>query len=240
MIIIEKENIVIAVLTVILIILVIVNVNKSITQSTFKQGSPLSGKVIVLDAGHGGRDPGASGDTGVTEEKINLEVTLKLQKYLEVSGAYVILTRADQNGLYDLNANNFKRSDMKKRKEIINSSRADLFISIHQNKFPESKYKGAQVFYRPNDETSKKISVLIQKELKNILDKENSRAEKETAENYLLKNSVMPGILIECGFLSNKRDEKNLISNEYKENIAWAVYKGIALYYEHENSKNKN
>jgi len=221
------------IILVLLILLVIEVINNGCfkAKQTFTHGLPLSNKVIIIDAGHGGKDEGTSGKLKKTEKVINLEVTLKLQKYLEQSGAYVILTRADSSGLHDEGARNKKMSDLSKRKDIINNSYADIMLSIHQNNFSEAKYNGSQVFYKSNCEESKKIAKHIQTEMKYILNKNNNRVEKENKEYYLFKNSKIPNVLIECGFLSNQSEEIKLNDDEYQENIAWAIYKGVLLYY---------
>ena len=227
---ISRENVLIVLLLIVLILVIIDNMGNT-TKNIFKYGLPISNKVIIIDAGHGGMDAGTSGKLEKTEQIINLEIAKKLQQYLEQGGAYVVLTRADENGLYDENVKNKKRSDLAKRKDIINNSHADIIISIHQNYFSESKYSGAQVFYKAHCEASKNIAKSIQGELKNILNKNNNRVEKESSEYYLFKNSKIPIILIECGFLSNASEEIRLNEAEYQENIAWAVYKGVLIYY---------
>ncbi|HCC06775.1 MAG TPA: N-acetylmuramoyl-L-alanine amidase [Clostridiales bacterium] len=227
---INKENLLILVLL-ILLVLEIINSDDHKSKSTFTHGLPLSNKVIVIDAGHGGKDEGTSGKLEKTEKVINLEVAIKLQKYLEQSGAFVILTRADGMGLHDLTARNKKMSDLAKRKDIINNSYADIMLSIHQNNFSESKYSGSQVFYSSNCEASKNLAKHIQTQMKEVLDKKNDRVEKENKEYYLFKKSKIPNVLIECGFLSNPIEEMKLNDTEYQENVAWAIYKGVLLYY---------
>ncbi|HBY21701.1 MAG: hypothetical protein A2Y24_03080 [Clostridiales bacterium GWE2_32_10] len=227
---INRENVLIVLLLIVLILAIINNMGNK-TKNIFKYGLPISNKVIIIDAGHGGIDAGTSGKLKKTEQVINLEIAKKLQQYLEQGGAYVVLTRADENGLYDKNAKNKKRSDFAKRKDIINNSHADIIISIHQNYFSESKYSGAQVFYKAHCEVSKDIAKCIQSEFKNILNKNNNRIEKESSEYYLFKNSKIPIILLECGFLSNANEEVKLNNSEYQENIAWAIYKGVLIYY---------
>lgn len=188
-------------------------------------------KTVVLDAGHGYPDGGAEGTTKVTEEAINLDVTKKLQKLLEKSGISVILTRADENGIFDEGLKTIRKkkvSDMKNREKIINSSGADYFISIHMNKFTDSKYSGPQVFYNSDFDEGKLLAESIQKELIAELKPKMEREIKKSDKNiYLLKNSNIPAVLIECGFLSNPQEEKLLLTEEYKEKIAWAIYKGI-------------
>ncbi len=188
-------------------------------------------KTIVLDAGHGYPDGGAEGSGKVTEEELNLEVTLKLQELLEKSGINVILTRADVNGIFDEGLSTIRKkkvSDMKNREKIINSSEADFFISIHMNKFTDSKYSGPQVFYSAAFDEAKTLAESIQKELIFELKPKMEREIKKADSNiYLLKNSKIPAVLVECGFLSNPQEEKLLLTEEYRETVAWAIYKGI-------------
>lgn len=192
-------------------------------------------KTIVLDAGHGYPDGGAEGSTKVTEEAINLDVTRRLQKLLEKSGISVILTRADENGIFDDDLETIRKkkvSDMKNREKIINSSGADCFISIHMNKFTDSKYSGPQVFYNSTFDDGKLLAQSIQKELITELKPKMEREIKKSDKNiYLLKNSKIPAVLIECGFLSNPEEEKLLLTDEYKERVAWAIYKGIISHF---------
>lgn len=188
---------------------------------------PVSDKVIVLDAGHGASDGGAVGQSGVLEKELNLSIALRLQKLLEKTGATVIVTRADDNPI----AEN-KRSDMRLRKNIKESSHADIFVSIHMNKFPQAKYSGAQVFYSA-DEESKALGEAIQKSLVDILNPSNNRVAKSAGESiYLLKKSDVPSVIVECGFLSNPQEEQLLTQDEYQEKVAWSVYAGITSYFD--------
>jgi len=196
---------------------------------------PCYGKTIVLDAGHGLPDGGAVGKSGTEEESLNLSVTLYLQEYLEKSGVDVILTRADENGIFDKDKNNIKNkkvSDMHNREKIMNESDADIFLSIHMNKFTESKYSGPQVFYSASHEEGKIMAEIIQKELIHELKPKMEREVKKADSGiYLLKKAKIPAVLVECGFLSNPEEEKLLLSDDYKKRIAWAIYKGIITYY---------
>ena len=188
---------------------------------------PVSDKVIVLDAGHGASDGGAVGQSGVLEKELNLSIALRLQKLLEKTGATVIVTRADDKPI----AEN-KRSDMRLRKNIKENSGADIFVSIHMNKFPQSKYSGAQVFYSA-DEESKALGEAIQKSLTDILNPSNNRVAKSAGESiYLLKKSDVPSVIVECGFLSNPEEEHLLTQEEYQEKVAWSVYAGITSYFD--------
>lgn len=195
---------------------------------------PVSNKVIVLDAGHGSPDGGAESANGTHEDDINLKITLKVQSLLEQSGATVILTRSDENGIYDLDKKTLKEkkvSDIKNRVKIGNESSADMFVSIHLNKIPQSQYWGWQTFYRKNDENSKKIADCIQNSLKTTIQKENNRVALGIDNIYIVKNVTIPIGIVECGFLSNPEEEQLLQQEEYQDKLAWGIYTGIMDYF---------
>lgn len=195
---------------------------------------PISNHVIILDAGHGYPDGGATGDDGTLESDLNLEIVLKLQEYLESSGTTVLLTRSDENGIYDTDSSsirNKKVSDMNNRVKIANESNAEVFVSIHMNKLPQKQYSGWQTFYKNTDEISKDIANEIQNSLNSYMGKENNRQIKSISGIYLTKNVEIPLVLVECGFLSNE-EEKNLLKNKtYQEKIAWSIYIGLMNYF---------
>lgn len=198
---------------------------------------PIRSTVVVIDAGHGGRDPGASGRSGITEEEINLKIALKLRRLIEQGGGTAIMIREDNSGLYTEGGNirgTRKSEDLKNRHALINSCGADVFISIHLNSFPQSQYYGAQTFYMKNEEKSKKLAESIQNELIKVLDRGNERKAKATDSIYILKNNNMPGALVECGFLSNHEEERLLDDEHYQEKIAWSIFVGIVKYMEKE------
>lgn len=194
------------------------------TISTF--ALPTAKKVVLLDAGHGGWDPGKVGQGDVLEKDINLQISAKLQRYLEQSGAFVITTRVDDSSL-----GSNKRSDLLGRKEIAVLGKADLFISIHQNSYPGDSIKGAQVFYNSKSEKSKLLAQCIQTEIKSFLQISNHRVPKSDANYYLLKQSEIPAVIVECGFLSNHEELQSLSNEEYQEKMAWAIFSGIVAYY---------
>ncbi len=197
---------------------------------------PGTGKRVVVDAGHGEPDGGAVGNHGVLEKDLNLAVARFLQGYLEQSGAEVILTRSDDNGIYDAKSQTIrqkKRTDLSNREKLIRESNADLFVSIHMNKFSDSKYSGPQVFYSANHQSSKTLAEAIQKEIIAIIKPPSERAIKQAGQEiYLLKKTEIPSVLVECGFLSNDREEKLLMDEDYQKKMAWAIYCGIAKYLE--------
>lgn len=190
---------------------------------------PVAKKTIVIDAGHGGWDPGKIGTKGDNEKEINLTIANILQQYLEQGGATVIVTRMGDEAL-----GKGKREDMKQRRDIINDSKADILISIHQNSFPRARAKGAQVFYHNDSKKSQALAENIQSQLCTFVDPENQRGAKANTNYYILKNTDMPAAIVECGFLSNPEEELLLNNEAYQEKIAWSIYMGIVDYFEDE------
>ena len=190
--------------------------------------------VVVLDAGHGGVDPGKVGVDGQLEKDINLQITLKLKEILEKDEEFkikVILTRTDDNGLYSESDSNKKIADMKKRCEIANTSGADIVVSIHQNSYHSSAVKGAQVFYYKGSEKGKLLAGNIQNKLvEELAEGEKGRVEKANDNYYLLLNVDSPAVIVECGFLSNPGEAAALADSTYQERIAVAVADGIKEY----------
>ena len=195
---------------------------------------PISEKVIVVDAGHGVPDEGAESSNGTTEAETNLKIALKLQNLLEQSGSTVILTRSDENAIYDLDSKTLKQkkiSDIHNRVKIGNESQADIFISIHLNKIPQPQYDGWQTFYREGDEEGAKLAKQIQENLSKTIDKENNRVAKTIDNIYIIKHVEIPTTIVECGFLSNPEEEKKLLNDEYQNKLAWGIYNGIINYF---------
>lgn len=195
---------------------------------------PVSNRVIVIDAGHGTPDEGAQNSDGLTEAKINLNIALKLQNLLESSGATVILTRSNDNAIYDANADSIaekKVSDIKNRVKIGNSSSADIFVSIHLNKIPQEQYWGWQTFYREGDESSKSLATYIQNNINKVISNDNERVPLKIDNIYIMKNVEIPIALVECGFLSNKKEASKLVQDEYQDKLAWGIYNGIMDYF---------
>ncbi|MFZ5966753.1 MAG: N-acetylmuramoyl-L-alanine amidase CwlD [Bacillota bacterium] len=223
------------VIIIVLIGIVLLNIWYHKTVGTFLL--PTMNKVIVIDAGHGGIDGGAVGRNGVLESHINLEIALKLRRLLEESGAMVILSRDEDMGLYSDQGTirNKKNEDLRNRKTLIEESHADIFVSIHLNSFPQAQYYGAQTFYPRNCEKSKKLAEHIQEELIRVLNNGNTRESKVKSDVYLMKNTTIPTVLVECGFLSNANEEKMLQDSTYQEKVAWSIYIGIIRYFQGEN-----
>lgn len=191
---------------------------------------PKPTRCIVIDAGHGGIDGGAIGETtDVTEAYLNLQFALKLKKLCEEYGFKVVLTRKDMKGLYSLFAKNKKKSEMQKRKEIIEKSAADLVVSIHMNSFGLSTARGAQVYYAPESESGKKLATSVQVALHDEV--EYAKLTPKEEEFYLLLCSSAPSILVECGFLSNPEEEQLLSSQDYQTKFCYALLYGILKYF---------
>lgn len=195
---------------------------------------PVSGKTIVIDAGHGKPDEGAQSSNGTTEAETNLKIALKLQNLLEQSGTTVILTRSDENAIYDIDAKTLKQkkiSDIHNRVKIGNESSADLFVSIHLNKIPQQQYDGWQTFYKAGSNEGKKLAESIQKNLNDAIQKENNRIAKTIDNIYIIKHVEIPITIVECGFLSNPTEEKKLLEDDYQNRLAWGIYNGIIDYF---------
>jgi N-acetylmuramoyl-L-alanine amidase len=177
---------------------------------------------------------GAVSKNGVIESDINLSITLKVQSLLEQSGATVILTRSDENGIYEQSAKTIRQkkvSDIKNRVKIGNESSADVFVSIHLNKIAESNNKGWQTFYKKNNEQGLNLAKSIQEGLNSAMQKESKREPAKIDNVYIIKHVEIPTSIVECGFLSNSEEEKLLQQNEYQDKIAWGIYIGIMDYF---------
>lgn len=186
----------------------------------------LEKKIILIDPGHGGADPGKVVSEGEKEKEINLKISEYLTEYLEQGGAGVYMTRTDDEALSDS-----KRADLRERRRLAEKEEVDAYVSIHQNFYPDESVKGAQVFYPKSCEGGKKLAECIQSRLIEIADKSNKRVVKENNTYYMLKNAEKPSVIVECGFLSNPEENRLLNSEEYQKRIAWAIYIGIADYF---------
>lgn len=188
------------------------------------------GKCVVIDAGHGGDDPGKVGINGAKEKDINLVIAEKVKKYLEANDIHVVMTREADEGLYDSGASNKKVQDMKKRIALIDETNPDVTVSIHQNSYPEEYVHGAQVFYYTGSISGQRLAESIQKQLVSKVDSENKRQVKANDSYYLLKKTGIPIVIVECGFLSNREEAEKLCDAEYQEQVAWAIHMGILQY----------
>ena len=193
--------------------------------------TPKSSHVIVIDAGHGGRDGGTTGvASGISESELNLAYAKKLAGLCEQFGMKTVLTRKDMKGLYDENASNKKKSEMERRKKIINESGAEVMVSIHMNSFPLSSCKGAQVFYAKGSDGGFNLAKSVQT---NICKSFSSARNYVSVGDYFVINTAqMPAILIECGFLSNPEEEKLLVNDDYCEKFCYSILAGIISYLE--------
>ncbi len=189
---------------------------------------------VVVDAGHGEPDGGAVGVNGTLEKDINLSIALKIQEILENRGIKVIMTRTDDNSICEPNAQTLhekKVSDMHKREEIINNSRANLFISIHMNSFTDTVSSGLHVFYSRNHPEAEPLAREIQDAISKITGAKAHAVKTASDTLYLMKKPVPPAILIECGFLSNPQEEKLLNDELYQSKIAFAISNAIIKEY---------
>ncbi|MGM9552336.1 MAG: N-acetylmuramoyl-L-alanine amidase [Clostridia bacterium] len=184
-------------------------------------------KCIIIDPGHGTPDGGAVSKSGTVESSLNLSISKKLEQELTERGYKVIMTREGEDGL-----DKKKKADMEKRLSIMKNTQADMFISIHINKFHQSKYRGAEVLYSDKFIQSTLLAQLIMDEMTSI-DPQNQSRQIKKADNslYLMKNSTIPAIIVECGFLSNAEEEKLLCDDIYQSRIASAICDGIVAYY---------
>ena len=203
--------------------------------STKSWNLPLSGRIIIIDPGHGGPDGGAVGGD-VLEKEIALKVAVKLRDYLQQQGALVLMTREMDSDLADKDTRGYRRrkvEDLRKRVALINESEADLFISIHLNAIPSPRWRGAQTFYYGSLVENERLAKFIQAELRRNLENTN-RVAKRIDTVYLLKYAKKPGALVEVGFLSNPEERKLLASDRYQTKLAASVYKGVLRYFSNE------
>ena len=188
------------------------------------------GRLVVIDAGHGGMDPGKIGVNQVLEKDINLQIAKRVKTLLEQNDVKVVMVREDDQGLYDESASNKKVQDMKRRMEVIEKSDAVLAVSIHQNSYQEEYVCGPQVFYYTTSEEGKTAAFLMQAQLAEGLEQEKKREAKANNSYYLLKKSTIPTIIVECGFLSNYAEAERLKTEAYQEQVAFQITMGILKY----------
>lgn len=191
--------------------------------------------IVIIDAGHGGFDGGAVSDDGTVEKDINLSIALYLREYLAIFNIKTIMIRetdcsVEDNGLNTIRQK--KTSDLHNRMKIMEETDNAIFVSIHQNKFPDGKYSGTQVFYSPKTkDESQVLAQTIQDYIVNTLQKDNERQIKECGTSvFLMYNAVKPAVLVECGFLSNYEETQRLKSSEYQKKIAFCIAMGIQNY----------
>lgn len=195
-------------------------VSKKLSQLVTSENVQAKKVVVVIDAGHGGHDPGKVGVNDALEKDINLQIAEKVKKHLEKNGIEVVMTREDDV------MEDTKLEDMKKRVALINKTKPAITVSIHQNSYSAPNVKGAQVFYYTDSEESKRAASRMQEELRKV-DAENTRQIKSNSDFYMLKKTEVPTIIVECGFLSNLREAEKLVTDEYQEQMAEAICDGI-------------
>ena len=191
--------------------------------------------LIIIDAGHGGEDPGAIGVNGKYEKDLNLEIALCLGSLLEQQGYAVMYTRTEDKLLYteEENIKGIRKiSDLKNRCKIAAEYPNAIFISIHMNTYGSSKYSGLQVYYTPNNDESRNLATKIQGAVREEVQTENNRAIKAGDGIYILENCVNTSVLIECGFLSNEDECGKLSQKEYQKRLCLAIICGIINYKE--------
>ena len=188
-----------------------------------QQEEPLT---IIIDPGHGGFDAGATGYDGIVEKEINLSISLKLRDLLVANGFSVHMTRETD----DATAGK-KKEDMYVRLQSMTDYPNSLYISVHQNQFPQSQYHGAQIFYSQNLPESKELAQTIQDAFVQMLQPDNTREIKPAQKNlFLLYKATVPAVIVECGFLSNPTEAQQLASDAYQSKVAFTIFSGIVQY----------
>ena len=203
--------------------------NKSYIPATAEEATP----TFVIDAGHGGEDPGAIGVNGTYEKDINLAISLLIGSMLEEKGYKVVYTRTDDRMLYSEGENikGFRKlSDQKNRCRIASAEPGAILISIHMNSYAEAKYSGLQGYYSPKTDESHNLALAIQTSVKTSLQNENNRKVKKGDNIYLLENYDGIGVLLECGFLTNPEECEKLCEKEYQKELSFAIICGIIEY----------
>ena len=213
-----------------LLVFVIMTIDLPVMKTWSYWALPLSGKVIAIDAGHGGPDGGAVSRQGVIEKDINLAISLQLRDYLQQAGAIVVMTRETDQDLADTDQKGLRKrksQDMKRRVEFIRESKPDLLISIHMNSIPSNRWSGAQTFYRKDLPENEQLAKLIQAEIRRNLENTDRVAKQDERNLYLLRLSQVPAALIEVGFLSHPEESRMLADVDYQHQVASSIYKGI-------------
>ena len=192
-----------------------------------------NGATVIIDAGHGGEDGGAVANE-IVEKDINLAISRKLAALLRASGFKVVETRTEDT-MVNAEGESLRQrkvSDMQNRLAVFNSSPDNIVISIHQNKFPQEKYNGAQVFYSPNNPDSAELAESVRSNIKALVQPDNERECKKADKNiFLLNNAEVPAVIVECGFISNCAEARKLADDIYQQKIAFALFAGVVKYY---------
>ncbi|HBV88512.1 N-acetylmuramoyl-L-alanine amidase [Desulfosporosinus sp.] len=190
----------------------------------------LGNRVVLIDAGHGGVDPGAVGVSKVLEKDITLGVSKRLQALIQQSGAKTVMVREDDRDLgTSQGLLRRKREDLAQRIQLAMDTQAEVYLSIHANSFPDSRLTGAQTFYHSDSPESKLLAQSIQQELNNMT--KGNRVAKGNQDIYVLKKANQAAVTVELGFLSNQQEEQLLTTPEYQQTLAIAIYKGLSVYF---------
>ena len=176
--------------------------------------------VIVVDPGHGGEDPGKVGINDVLEKDLNLQIAKKVKKLLEEAGIKIVMTRTNDK------VPDAKKEDLNQRVQLINDTKPKLALCIHQNSYPDAKIKGAQVFYHTITPEAEDVATIVQEQLRTV-DPTNTRQIKENDTYFMLKNSQVPTIIVECGFLTNPDEAAKLTQEDYQDKLAQAICEGV-------------
>ncbi|MGI6777781.1 MAG: N-acetylmuramoyl-L-alanine amidase [Acetivibrionales bacterium] len=236
MIIVLKKSNIILVGLIFLLLITIFSLNYNKDKATSVINEQEQQKTVLLDPGHGGEDPGAvSNYSGLKEKDVNLKIAFKVKELLEKDNYRVIMTREEDVLNYKPGTRDIiekRRQDLLRRKKIMDEGGADVVVSIHLNKFEQPQYYGAQAFFPPNSDESRKLAVSIQRSLKEKVDPDNKReALVKKEEIIIFRNLKTTSAMVECGFLSNREEEKKLSTEEYQYKIAEAIKDGIVNYF---------
>ncbi len=205
--------------------------SRAITTISENVSAPM-GKIVIIDAGHGGVDGGATSVSGVLESKMNLEISQRLNDLLHLMGIHTKMIRTSDISIYTEGQSIAakKVSDIKNRVQIVNNTDNAILVSIHQNHYSEAKYRGAQVFYSPFGD-SMQLAQKMQEAFRKTINPSNRRQIKKAAGVYLLQNIQRPGILIECGFISNPEEDGLLRSCAYQKQVASVIAATLSQYF---------
>lgn len=231
MIIIHKKSIVLTIAAFMAIFLVCMGFKENLLETN----GEIREYKIVVDAGHGNPDGGAVSSDGIEEASLNLQVALKLKEMLEENGYKVVMTRTNEENIADSDKQNsikeIKVSDLSNRVKIANESKADFMVSIHMNKYSDSKYWGWQTFYSKNSENGKELATIIQNSISKNIDRENKRVALPIEGIKIVDKTNIPVVIVECGFLSNQDDLNLLQTDAYQTAIVKGIFEGIDEFY---------
>lgn len=231
MIIIHKKSIVLTIAAFMAIFLVCMGFKEDLLETN----GEIREYKIVVDAGHGNPDGGAVSSDGIEEASLNLQVALKLKEMLEENGYKVVMTRTNEENIADSDKQNsikeIKVSDLSNRVKIANESKADFMVSIHMNKYSDSKYWGWQTFYSKNSENGKELATIIQNSISKNIDRENKRVALPIEGIKIVDKTNIPVVIVECGFLSNQDDLNLLQTDAYQTAIVKGIFEGIDKFY---------